>query len=51
MKTYTFSSYGQNYLRANADGTTSTIPVDPNNTDYQRMLEEVEAGEAEVVEG
>jgi hypothetical protein len=43
MKTYTETS--PNIFQ---DGNKS-IPNDPNNTDYARMLAEIEAGEAEVI--
>lgn len=50
MKTYTHNAAGLVYIYNNSDGTTSSIPSDPNNADYARMLEEVAAGEAEIVE-
>jgi len=43
MKTYTETSPG-----VFQDGSKS-IPSDPNNTDYANMLQEIEAGEAEVI--
>ena len=43
MKTYTETS--PNIFQ---DGNKS-IPNDPNNTDYARMLAEIEAGEAEII--
>jgi hypothetical protein len=43
MKTYTETSPG-----VFQDGNKS-IPSDPNNTDYANMLQEIEAGEAEVI--
>jgi hypothetical protein len=43
MKTYTETSPG-----VFQDGSKS-IPSDPNNTDYANMLQEIEAGEAEII--
>jgi hypothetical protein len=48
MKTYTHNAAGLVYVCNNSDGTTSSIPPDPNNADYARMLEEVAAGTSEV---
>ena len=53
MKTYTIITNengvpSYNYVWPN--GNAICIPRDTNNMDYVRMLEEVDAGEAEIVE-
>ena len=44
MKTYTETSPG-----LFDDGTGISIPSDPNNRDRANMLQEIEAGEAEII--
>ena len=47
-----YSRHGDMIARQNEDGTVSYIPVDEANTDYQRYLEWLAAGnEPEVIEG
>ncbi len=48
MKTYNKHEYDLS-VNFTIDGV--TIPECPNNRHYMRMLEEVEAGEAQIVEG
>jgi len=44
MKYETMKDY---ILRFNTDGTVSSIPLDPSNSDYQRYLKWLENPEAE----
>jgi hypothetical protein len=43
----TYESGEQVVVRTNADGSTSTIPLDPANSDYQRYLRWLENPDAE----
>jgi hypothetical protein len=49
--TYTGQISGESIMRWNGNGTISCIPPDPANTDYQKYLEWISAGNiAEKVE-
>ena len=53
MKTYTIIRNENNVPSYNyvlPNGSFISIPPEPKNMDYVKMLEEVEAGEAELVE-
>ena len=53
MKTYQyyFTSLGDKYIKVdNGDGTTTCIPDDPDNADYDEIMRQVEAGDLTIAD-